>query len=111
MRLRLITGVAFDAIDSLVSLEPETQLFDQLYAAVTCRCEFTSKEAVRAFFAKMTGFFKNMNNAATSSFEFQRFSGERDALKHSVPATRARFARYDRSTTSTIEQKSHATFR
>lgn len=78
---------AFDAIDSSMSLERQRQLFDQVYAIATSRYEFADKEAIRTFFVKMTGLFKNLNYAAPASPEFQRLSEEIAALNESVPVT------------------------
>jgi len=78
---------AFDAIDSSMSLERQRQLFDQVYAIATSRYEFADKEAIRTFFVKMTGLFKNLNYAAPASPEFQRLGEEIAALNESVPVT------------------------
>ncbi len=78
---------AFDAVDSSMSLARQKQLFDQVYAIVTSRYHFADKEAARNFFTRMTGLFKNLNYAAPASPDFERFTGEIDALATSVAVT------------------------
>ena len=71
---------AFDKVDASVPLERQRVAFAKVYGLVTRDYTFTDKPAVRQFFTRLTGLFKNFNYAETESPEYKRLLHDIDAL-------------------------------
>jgi V/A-type H+-transporting ATPase subunit A len=80
---------AFDKVDASVPLERQRVAFARIYGLVTRDYTFTDKEAVRSFFTRLTGLFKNYNYAETESPEYKRLLHEIDALAAGAPQPKA----------------------
>jgi len=76
---------AFDKVDASVSLERQRVAFARVYALVTRDYAFTDKAAVREYFTRLTGLFKNFNYAESESPEYRRLLQEIDALATDAP--------------------------
>lgn len=76
---------AFDKVDASVPLDRQRVAFDRVYEAVTRDYAFTDKAAVREFFTRLTGLFKNFNYAETESPEYRRLLHEIGALAAGTP--------------------------
>lgn len=76
---------AFDPVDASVPVERQRRVFDKIHGLVTRSYAFESKEAVREYFTRLTGLFKNFNYAAERSPDYQRLLAEIDALAASAP--------------------------
>ncbi len=75
---------AFDEVDASAPLERQKFVFDKLYQVVTRGYDFPDKTAVRDYFTKMTGLWKNFNYAAKGAPDYDRLLAEIDALTASV---------------------------
>jgi V/A-type H+-transporting ATPase subunit A len=71
---------AFDKVDVSVSLERQRVAFAKVYGLATRDYTFADKAAVRRFFTRLTGLFKNFNYAETESPEYKRLLHEIGAL-------------------------------
>ncbi len=76
---------AFDKVDASVPLERQRVAFARVYGLVTRDYAFADKAAVREYFTRLTGLFKNFNYAETESPEYRRLLQEIDALATGVP--------------------------
>jgi len=76
---------AFDKVDASCSLERQQLSFHKVYALVDRNYRFTDKNAVRDFFTRLTGLFKNFNYAPADSPDYQRLLDEIDQFASSVP--------------------------
>jgi len=71
---------AFDKVDASVPLERQRVAFARVYGLLVRDHAFTDKAAVREYFTRLTGLFRNFNYAATESPEYRRLLREIDAL-------------------------------
>lgn len=71
---------AFDKVDASVPLDRQQDAFARVYALVGRDYAFTDKAAVREFFTRLTGLFKNFNYAETHSPEYRRLLEQIDTL-------------------------------
>ncbi|QDY71198.1 V-type ATP synthase subunit A [Qingshengfaniella alkalisoli] len=76
---------AFDEVDSSVPLARQKAQFDGVHAAVTRSYAFADKAAVRDYFTRLTGLYKNLNYAAQGSQDEERLLDEIAALDRTVP--------------------------
>ncbi len=76
---------AFDKVDASVPLERQRVAFAKVFGLVTRDYAFTDKAAVREYFTRLTGLFKNFNYAETESPEYKRLLHEIDALAAGAP--------------------------
>ncbi|MGD8936671.1 MAG: V-type ATP synthase subunit A [Thiogranum sp.] len=76
---------AFDKVDVSVSLERQRVAFAKVYGLATRDYTFADKAAVRRFFTRLTGLFKNFNYAETESPEYKRLLHEIGALAAGAP--------------------------
>jgi V/A-type H+-transporting ATPase subunit A len=67
---------AFDKVDASAPLERQQLTFARVYELAHREYSFPSKEAVREFFIKLTGLFKNFNYAAPESPDYARLLDE-----------------------------------
>ncbi|GGE76745.1 V-type ATP synthase subunit A [Stappia taiwanensis] len=58
---------AFDDVDASAPLPRQKETFDLVYQVAAQEFEFADKAAVRAFFTRLTGQFRNLNYAADGS--------------------------------------------
>jgi V/A-type H+-transporting ATPase subunit A len=70
---------AFDKVDASVPLERQHVAFARVYGLVTRDYTFSDKAAVRRYFTRLTGLFKNFNYAENGSPEYRRLLHEIDA--------------------------------
>jgi V/A-type H+-transporting ATPase subunit A len=78
---------AFDAVDVSVSLERQKLAFSKIYDIVTRNYDFADKDAIRDFFTKLTGLFKNFNYAAREAPDFDSLLGQIDKETDSAQST------------------------
>jgi V/A-type H+-transporting ATPase subunit A len=88
---------AFDKVDASVPLERQRVAFAKVFGLVTRKYAFADKAAVRRFFTRLTGLFKNFNYSETESPEYKRLLHEIDALVEGVPHTDDAASSGDRS--------------
>ena len=77
---------AYDKVDASVPLERQRVAFASVHAAMTRDYAFTDKAAVREYFTRLTGLFKNFNYAEAESPEYRRLLHEIDALEAAAPS-------------------------
>ena len=68
-----------------MQLERQHVAFSKLYALVSRDYAFADKSAVRGYFTRLTGLFRNFNYAETESPEYKRLLHEIDALAAGTP--------------------------
>ncbi|MGB7933501.1 MAG: V-type ATP synthase subunit A, partial [Gammaproteobacteria bacterium] len=76
---------AYDKVDASVSLDRQRLAFTRVHALVSREYAFADKAAVRDYFTRLTGLFKNFNYAATDTPEYQRLLQDIDALSEGTP--------------------------
>jgi V/A-type H+-transporting ATPase subunit A len=76
---------AYDKVDASVSLERQRLAFTRIHALLSRDYAFADKAAVRDYFTRLTGLFRNFNYAASDSPEYQRLLQEIDALAEGTP--------------------------
>ena len=76
---------AFDSVDAAAPLERQKLTFNKVYELVTRGYGFEDKEAVREYFTKLTGLFKNFNYAAPDSPDYETLWKEIDDLEAAQP--------------------------
>jgi V/A-type H+-transporting ATPase subunit A len=76
---------AYDKVDASASLERQRIAFSKVHSLVSRDYAFTDKAAVRDYFTRLTGLFRNFNYAAPDSPEYQRLLQEIDALAEGTP--------------------------
>ena len=76
---------AYDKVDASVSLDRQRLAFTRVHALVSRDYAFADKAAVREYFTRLTGLFKNFNYAAADSPEYQRLLQDIDALSEGTP--------------------------
>ena len=68
---------AFDPVDVSVPLERQRKSFDLIISIIDKDySEMADKQAVREFFTRLTGLFKNLNYAREDSPDYEKFLGE-----------------------------------
>jgi V/A-type H+-transporting ATPase subunit A len=75
---------AFDRVDASVPLERQRVAFARVHELVSRDYAFADKAAVRDYFTRLTGLFRNFNYAETGSPEYKRLLHEIDALAAGV---------------------------
>ena len=78
---------AFDKVDSSAPMERQKLAFGKIYDLVTREYRFENKDAVRDYFTRLTGLFKNFNYAAPGSPDYQKLLAQIDELAESVQAS------------------------
>ena len=76
---------AFDSVDASASLERQKLTFNKVYDLVTRTYGFADKEAVRDYFTKLTGLFKNFNYAAEDAPDYDSLWKQIDDLAAGAP--------------------------
>jgi V/A-type H+/Na+-transporting ATPase subunit A len=71
---------AFDDVDGSVPMDRQKLTFDRIWDIVEQHRDFPDKTAVRQYFNKLTGLFKNFHYAAHESPDYQRLLKEIDTL-------------------------------
>ncbi|MBK1645492.1 V-type ATP synthase subunit A [Thiocapsa imhoffii] len=71
---------AFDEVDGSVPMDRQRLTLDRVWALVEQKTAFEDKDAVRGYYNKLIGLFKNFHYAAPESPDYQRLLGEIDAL-------------------------------
>ena len=71
---------AFDPVDNSVPLERQKMTFDTLYQIATSRRSFVDKDAVRDYFTRLTGLFKNFNYAAEDTPDYHDILKQIEAM-------------------------------
>ncbi len=77
---------AFDPVDVAVPLERQQESLNRIVELVNTTYQFCDKDAVRDYFTKLTGFFKNMNYSPSKSNEYTEYSDKIEKLRKSVMA-------------------------
>ena len=75
---------AFDPVDVAVPLERQQESLNRIVKLVDTSYHFTDKDAVRDYFTKLTGFFKNLNYSPTNSNEYRDYSEKIEQLRKSA---------------------------
>ena len=75
---------AFDAVDVAVPLARQQESLNRIVALVNMPYQFDDKDAVRDYFTKLTGLFKNLNYSPTNSSEYKDYCDKIDQLSKSV---------------------------
>ncbi|RLA25218.1 MAG: V-type ATP synthase subunit A [Gammaproteobacteria bacterium] len=75
---------AFDPVDVAVPLERQQESLNRIVELVNTTYQFSDKDAVRDYFTKLTGFFKNMNYSPSKSNEYNEYSKKIEQLRKSV---------------------------
>lgn len=75
---------AFDPVDVAVPLERQQESLNRIVKLVDTSYHFTDKDAVRDYFTKLTGFFKNLNYSPTNSNEYRDYSEKIGQLRKSA---------------------------
>jgi V/A-type H+-transporting ATPase subunit A len=76
---------AYDKVDASVSLERQRLAFSKVHALVSRDYAFADKAAVRDYFTRLTGLFKNFNYAAPDAPEYRHLLQDIDALTAGMP--------------------------
>jgi len=76
---------AFDRVDASVPLERQQVSLARIWEAVSRVYAFADKAAVRGYFTRLTGLFKNFNYAEADSPEYWRLLQEIDAFVKGTP--------------------------
>ncbi|MCZ6654427.1 MAG: V-type ATP synthase subunit A, partial [Planctomycetota bacterium] len=76
---------AFDSVDASAPLERQKLTFDKVYGLVTREYDFKDKKAVRDYFTRLTGLFKNFNYAAEESPDYGDLLRQIDELAATAP--------------------------
>jgi V/A-type H+-transporting ATPase subunit A len=76
---------AFDRVDAEVPVERQRVAFARVCGLVNRDYVFPDKAAVRKYFTRLTGLFRNFNYAETQSPEYRRLLEEIDALAADAP--------------------------
>jgi V/A-type H+-transporting ATPase subunit A len=77
---------AFDPVDVSVPSERQKASFLLIKRLIERPYHFADKEAVRRFFTKLTGLYKNLNYSATDSGEYQKYLADIEALENQAVA-------------------------
>ncbi|NOQ14031.1 MAG: V-type ATP synthase subunit A, partial [Methyloprofundus sp.] len=72
---------AFDAVDVAVPLERQQISLNKIVELVNTPYQFSDKDAVRDYFTKLTGLFKNLNYSPSKSNEYAEYSEKIEALR------------------------------
>ncbi len=75
---------AFDAVDSSASLERQKKTFGLVYDLVTRDYHFEDKDAVRDYFTRLTGSFKNLNYASEDGPDYPKYLKEIEDMAGSI---------------------------
>jgi len=75
---------AFDPVDLAVPLKRQQESLNTIIKLVTTDYHFSDKDAVRDYFTKLTGLFKNLNYSPSHSNEYNDYSEKIEALRKSV---------------------------
>ncbi|BCG64587.1 MAG: V/A-type H+/Na+-transporting ATPase subunit A [Methyloprofundus sp.] len=75
---------AFDPVDVAVPLERQQENLHRIVELVNTPYQFSDKDAVRDYFTKLTGFYKNLNYSPSHSNEYADYSDKIEQLRKSV---------------------------
>lgn len=75
---------AFDPVDVAVPLARQQESLNRIVELVNAEYHFTDKDAVREYFTKLTGLFKNLNYSPSNSNEYREYCAKIDQLRKSV---------------------------
>ncbi|NOR80434.1 MAG: V-type ATP synthase subunit A, partial [Methyloprofundus sp.] len=75
---------AFDAVDVAVPLARQQVSLNKIVELVNTPYQFSDKDAVRDYFTKLTGLFKNLNYSPSKSSEYAEYSEKIEALRKSM---------------------------
>ncbi len=75
---------AFDPVDLSVPLKRQQESLNTIVKLVFTDYHFIDKEAIRDYFTKLTGLFKNLNYSPSNSNEYKDYSEKIEALRKSV---------------------------
>ena len=75
---------AFDAVDVAVPLKRQQESLNRIVELVNMPYQFSDKDAVRDYFTKLTGLFKNLNYSPSNSNEYLDYCAKIDQLSKSV---------------------------
>lgn len=64
---------AFDDVDASMSRERQKRSFELLSSLIASEYDFPNKDAVRDFFTRLTGLYKNLNYAPDGSPEYESY--------------------------------------
>jgi V/A-type H+-transporting ATPase subunit A len=83
---------AFDEVDSSCPIERQKNSFDLVYDLINRKYHFEDKTAVRDFFTRLTGLFRNLNYAAENSPTYASYRKQIDdlATQASLPVVAAK---------------------
>jgi V/A-type H+-transporting ATPase subunit A len=71
---------AFDEVDASMPRERQVESFELVKELIEAEYDFENRDAVREFFTRITGLYKNWNYAASDSPDHERYRGEIRAL-------------------------------
>jgi len=75
---------AFDPVDVAVPLARQQVSLNKIVELVNTPYQFSDKDAVRDYFTKLTGLFKNLNYSPSKSNEYAEYSEKIEALRKSM---------------------------
>lgn len=75
---------AFDPVDVAVPLARQQESLNRIVGLVSTKYHFDNKDAVRDYFTKLTGLFKNLNYSPSNSNEYRDYSEKIEQLHKSV---------------------------
>jgi V/A-type H+/Na+-transporting ATPase subunit A len=64
---------AFDQVDSNTPLSRQKRTFDLVFELVNRPYQFKDKSAIRDYFIRLTGLFKNLNYSQEETVEYKEF--------------------------------------
>ena len=77
---------AFDPVDVAVPLQRQQESLNRIVELVNISYHFTDKDAVRDYFTKLTGLFKNLNYSPSNSNEYHDYCKKIEQLSKSAMA-------------------------
>lgn len=79
---------AFDKVDASMPRERQKRSFELLSWLIDAAYDFPNKDAIREFFTRVTGLYRNLNYAADGSPEYDRYETQIRELAHTVHVER-----------------------
>ncbi|PPC89006.1 MAG: V-type ATP synthase subunit A [Methylobacter sp.] len=75
---------AYDEVDVAVPIKRQQECFKKAVELVSAKYRFADQEAARDYFTRLTGLFKNLNYAPSSSAEYSGIMEKIDQLRQSA---------------------------
>ena len=75
---------AFDPVDVAVPLARQKESLNNIVKLINTQYQFSDKDAVRDYFTKLTGLFKNLNYSPSNSNEYSEYIEKIEALRKSA---------------------------